>query len=95
MGKEGCLALAHALPKNKALRELDVTCNRVDLLALSFLMKGVVGNKGLRTLKVSLSASLLFVALNNNNSVNPGPMEQLTALLKITDTHTNARNIIC
>lgn len=90
MGKEGCLALAHALPKNKALRELDVTCNRVDLLALSFLMKGVVGNKGLRTLKVSLSASLLFVALNNNNSVNPGPMEQLTVLLKITHTRTHA-----
>jgi len=52
LGKEGCVALARSLPKNSSLKHLDLTNNRIDVVALPFLLHGLVRNTGLETLMV-------------------------------------------
>ena len=54
LGKEGCIALAKSLPTNDTLVDLDITCNRIDLVGLPFLLHGLVRNTGLEHLNVSL-----------------------------------------
>ena len=51
-GKGG--EMAYALPKNGALRELDVSCNRLYWQAQAFLLHAVCKNRVLRTLKVNI-----------------------------------------
>ena len=55
LGKEGCIALAKSLPKNDTLVDLDITCNRIDVVGLPFLLHGLVRNSGLERLNVSIS----------------------------------------
>ena len=53
-GFEGCAALGLALRENNTLEDLNIACNRIHPPALYELLKGVVGNKSLLKLKVSL-----------------------------------------
>jgi Ran GTPase-activating protein (RanGAP) involved in mRNA processing and transport len=49
---EGCHEMGKALIKNKSLRELDLSSNRVSLDAFRQLLRGVGKNKTLKVLRV-------------------------------------------
>ena len=51
-GFEGCCAFGHSLHNNTTLKDLDLTCNRIHPPALYELMKGLLCNRGLVTLRV-------------------------------------------
>jgi hypothetical protein len=64
LGKEGCIALARSLPKNTSLQNLDLTNNRIDVVALPFLLHGLVRNTSIQSLNVTISvfAVILYPA---------------------------------
>jgi Ran GTPase-activating protein (RanGAP) involved in mRNA processing and transport len=53
-GMEGCHEMGKALLKNKSLRELDLSSNRVSLDAFRQLLRGVGKNKTLKVLRVRI-----------------------------------------
>ena len=48
----GCRAMAKALTANTTLIDLDLTCNRIDVDCLAFLLKGLQNNGTLQVLRV-------------------------------------------
>ena len=70
LGKEGCIALAKSLPQNDTLVDLDLTCNRIDIIGLPFLLHGLVRNTGLERLNVSTISELVLVKSLNTPHQN-------------------------
>ena len=52
-GLEGCHEMGKTLKINRSLTELDLASNRVNFDAFKLLLRGLVKNKTLKTLKVS------------------------------------------
>ena len=50
--KEGSKGLSQLLAVNSTIRELDITCNRIDKSCLEEIIRGLSGNQTLQTLKV-------------------------------------------
>ena len=76
-GFEGCVALAAALLQNTSLLVLNLTSNRIHLPALHKLLDGVVRNKTLTTLHVSV-----YVKAGFHDTIYLMPFSSVTTGLK-------------
>ena len=102
------MALGHALTHNHTLEELDITHNRIHAPALYEFLKGLLQNKGLQSLKVSVISlvvihmsstqvkiyiALLDICCKSPKNCNGSESQAITTWWVFTPTSTNAKGM--